>query len=216
MISTSKIPLETKEISTTSYYSRGTYCYYVADSEGVSIEQIADHMIGEKAIFLHKEHNRVRLIFTHTLKDTVELEKPEDLKPEKIESVLGIAMMQLKTTVLYVLEGSEVSQNLPITLKTLTHKDLDRALKKTPNLKTLGTQLFKILMWVLVFIAFGLLQDLAFKYLRDASANKYQTEIQTLKDDINASKTEYKKLDTTVSELSTEVAKKYDDIVNEL
>jgi cell division protein FtsL len=213
VISTSKLPLETKEISTTSYYSRGAYCYYIADGKGKSIEQIADQMIDEKAIFLQCEHDKIRLIFTHMLKDTVEL---ENVTGEKLMSILNIAMMQSKTTALYAFEDCEVIQDLSIQVKTLTHKDLDRALKKTPNLKTLGTQLFKILMWVLVFIAFGLLQDLVFKYLREASANRYQTEIQTLKDEISASKADYKKLDTTVSELSTEVAKKYDDIVNEL
>lgn len=213
MILTSKLPLETKEISTTSYYSRGTYCYYIADGKGKSIEQIADQMIDEKAIFLQCENDKIRLIFTHMLKDTVEL---ESVTGEKLISVLNIAMMQSKTTALYAFEDCEVIQNLAIQFKTITYKDLGRALKKTPNLKTLGTQLFKILIWVLVFIAFGLLQDLAFKYLRDASANKYQTEIQTLKDQITTSKADYKKLDTTVSELSTEVAKKYDDIIDEL
>jgi len=216
MISTSKLPLETKEISTTSYYSRGTYCYYMSDSEGVSIEQIADNMIGEKAIFLHKEHNRVRLIFTHTLNDTVELEKPEDLKPEKITSVVGIAMMQLKTTVLYVLEGSEVSPNLAITLKTLTHKDLEVALKKVPNLKTLKTQLLKILLLVVLFFVLWFAQDFLFNYLRTNSEHSYQAQKQELLAQADGVQKEYKKLEKTISELPTAIAKNYDEIVDEL
>lgn len=213
MILTSKLPLETKEISTTSYYSRGAYCYYVADSEGVSIEQIADHMIGEKAIFLQKENDRVRLIFTHTLIDTVELEKPD---AEKLTSILGIAMMQSKTTVLYALEGSEVIQNITTTVKTLTHEDLNKALKKVPHLKTLTTQLTKVLFLVLLFVAFWFAQDFLFDYLRTNSENKYQVTKKELQDQVSKLTKEYKKLETTVSELPTAIAKSYDDIVDEL
>lgn len=215
MISTSKLSLETKEISTTSYYSRGMYCYYVADSEGVSIEQIADNMIEEKAIFLHKEHDRVRLIFTHTLIDTVELEN-EKPNAEKLMSILGIAMMQSKTTVLYAFEGSEVIQNITTTVKTLTHEDLNKALKKVPHLKTLTTQLTKVLFLVLLFVAFWFAQDFFFDHLRINSENKYQVTKRELQDQVSKLTKEYKRLETTISELPTAIAKSYDDIVDEL
>jgi len=67
-----------------------------------------------------------------------------------------------------------------------------------------------------LFFVLWFAQDFLFNYLRTNSEHSYQAQKQELLAQADGVQKEYKKLEKTISELPTAIAKNYDEIVDEL
>ena len=221
MITTKKIDIkiknlaENESIGSEVYLSKGVYCYYTSDDKGVSLEQAVDSLVKEKAIFLLENEDALYIVFSQNLQDTV-LFKDQD--ENKLLSVLKLAMMQSQARKIYAVlhEDSKIIKNLSIPYDVIEQEAFKQALKKTPKLQTLLTQLTKAIIFGVVILSLCVAQSFLFDYLREQSSNEYRIEKDKIIKEVENTKKEHKKFETMINELPTQTANSYKEIVDEL
>ena len=222
VITTKKIDSDIKNLSDEDkkkldgdvYLSKGVYCYYTADQKGVSIEYVIDKLIDKKALFLLEIEDVVYIVFSHCLKDTITFKHQNN--EHKLLSVLKLAMMQSQCQILYTLEHSKILENLTMPHEVIKQKAFSQALKSTPKLQTLSTQLTKAAVFALVILFLCVAQSFFFDYLREISTNEYRSSKDKISLSITNTQNEHNKFAKMISDLPTGIANNYKEIIDEL
>lgn len=216
IIQTSKISLDSKTIESSSFYSKGQDYYYIGNEKGISLEETADLLCGEKAIFLYKKEDEIFIVFTHLLKDTITLPFGGN-DDQKFLSILSFVLLQTKVKTLYALNvDSNMLDNLAIPVSFFTPEQFIKAAKRLRPLHTTQTQFTKALVIVLICVGLIVAQSFAFDFLKENSRIEYNNEKQKIQANVLQTAKEYKKYENMISELPTSIASSYKDIVDEL
>lgn len=214
IIPTLKMTLDSKEINPNSFYSKGENYYYIGVEKGVALEETADLLCREKAIFLYKKEDKAHIVFTHILENSIALECKDS---EFFLSILKLAIVQQKVRKLYVFNiDSEVLNNLTINVQYITPEQFIKAVKHLRPLHTTQTQFFKALVLALIVVALIIVQSYAFDFLKDNARSEYAIEKEKIeKQDLQAQK-DLKEYEQMIKNLPTGIATSYKDIVDEL
>lgn len=211
---TLKMPLESKEIDPSSFYSKGENYYYVGVEKGVSLEETADFLCREKAIFLYKKEEKIHIVFTHILENSIASDCKDS---EFFLSILRLAIVQQKVNKLYAFNiDSEVLNNLSIDVQYIVPEQFIKAAKRLRPLHTTQTQFFKALVLALIVVVLIIAQSYAFDFLKDNARSEYNIEkekIATLDSEALKDLEKYKQM---IKDLPTGIATSYKDIVDEL
>lgn len=214
IIPTVKMPLDSKEIDPSSFYSKGENYYYIGVEKGVSLEETADLLCREKAIFLYKKEDKIHITFTHILENSIAL----DCKDSKLFlSILKLAIVQQKVRKLYAFNiNSEVLNNLSINVIYISPEQFIKAAKRLRPLHTTQTQFFKALVLALIVVALIIAQSYTFDFLKDNARSEYNTEKEKIEMQDLQAKNDLEKYKQMIKDLPTGIATSYKDIVDEL
>lgn len=211
---TLKMPLDSKEIDPSSFYSKGEDYFYIGVEKGVSLEETADFLCREKAIFLYKKEDKVHIVFTHILENSIVVDCKDS---EFFLSILKLAIVQKKVRKLYAFNiDSEVLNSLSINVIYISPEQFIKAAKRLRPLHTTQTQFFKALVLALIVVALIITQSYTFDFLNDNARSKYTIEKEKIeKQDLQAQK-DLEKYKQMIKDLPTGIATSYKDIVDEL
>ena len=212
IITTSKLALASEEIS--SFYAKGQDYFYVATEAGISLEQIADLLCKEKAIFLYKKDDVIFIVFARMLKNSIALHYVDH---DNFLSILKLAIVQQKIKKLYAFNiDSEVFNNLAIPVQYIAHEDFLKAANRLRPLHPTQSQLLKVVIVTVIFAALIIAQSFAFDFLKETSRSDYNAEKQKIAAQVLEIAKDDKKYKTMISELPTGIASSYKDIGDEL
>lgn len=214
IIPTVKMALDSKEIDPSSFYSKGENYYYIGVEKGVALEETADLLCREKAIFLYKKEDKAHIVFTHILENSTALDCKDN---EFFLSILKLAIVQKKVRKLYAFNiDSEVLNSLSIDVIYISPEQFIKAAKRLRPLHTTQTQFFKALVLALIVVVLIIAQSYAFDFLKDDARNEYAVEKQKIEtQDLQAQK-DLEKYKQMIKDLPTGIATSYKDIVDEL
>lgn len=213
MISTVKQKLDIKNMNENAFYLKGTYCYYIGTEKGISMEYLADTLVDEPAIVVFEQNDQFFLIFSHSLQQTIHFKEDN---VDKLVAILKASMMKTRCHSLYLFEHSKLAEHLTVPVRFIEHKKLLLLSKKIPHLRTLTMQLSKVALLSVLVLVLCFAQSYVFEYLRDIANNEHRIETNKIKNQIEQAQKEYLKYQTMLSELPSETAQNYQEIIDEI